>query len=154
SPVFLYAQAKPQARTVDCSFPEGKQFFLPPQAAKDRNPAEGGLMLSFAVRRSSFAASCSVSIDHCSLLIVVRRSSSFTTFSTSWMHSSSPALSRTTCPVLVVAPTRKALLRRSSNGSISSACASSSMFDSTANADWVTPNPRNAPAGGLLVYMA
>ena len=31
---------------------------------------------------------------------------------------------------------------------------SRSMVDSTAKADWVTPKPRNAPAGVLLVYMA
>ena len=57
-------------------------------------------------------------------------------------------------PVAVVEPTRRAFLRRSAIGSIPSASATRSRLLSTANADWVTPKPRKAPHGALLVYMA
>ena len=42
--------------------------------------------------------------------------------------------------------------RRNSSGSRPSDRASSSSADSTANADWDSPYPRNAPAGTVLVY--
>jgi hypothetical protein len=48
-------------------------------------------------------------------------------------------------------PGRTMLRRLSSSGSRSSAIASSSIADSTANAGWVMPYPRNAPLGTLFV---
>ncbi len=63
----------------------------------------------------------------------------------------SPALARSSWPVIVIDPARSALRSRSSSGSMPSAAASSSIAASWAIAAWGTPKPRNAPAGGPFV---
>jgi len=80
--------------------------------------------------------------------------SSLRRLSTASRHSGSPALSSRRCPVLVSHPLRSAFNLRNSKGSIPSFSASISMADSMPNIACTTPKPLNAPAGGLLVYIA
>ena len=81
---------------------------------------------------------------------------------------SSTFIASTPCPDILPAPRSPAaparcsssirrcseFMRRSSIGSIPNCPASSSIVISTAKHDCVTPKPRNAPAGTLLVYIA
>src|SRR5262249_13040846 len=69
---------------------------------------------------------------------------------TSFKHSLSPTV-RNVFSVTNLSPSLYPFCLRSSSGSILSAAAMISICDSTPHADWETPKPRKAPAGGLFV---
>src|SRR5262249_33942884 len=68
------------------------------------------------------------------------------------LRAASRLTERSFCLVCVSAPSRIALTRRSSNGSIPSRSAQTSRWLSVANWLCSAPNDRNAPDGVLLVY--
>ena len=69
-------------------------------------------------------------------------------------HLRTPTPAVRVCPVAMVLPSVRALSQRNCQRSKPPSLQSSSRQDSKAKFDWLTPNPRMAPQGALLVTTA